>query len=48
MLKDMIGRKKITILEIGYIADTRHEDKYKAKICNTDLYARSLERKGMR
>ena len=29
-LKDMIGRKKMTILEIGYVADTRYEDKYKA------------------
>lgn len=31
-LKDMIGQKKITILEIGYVADTRNEDKYKVKI----------------
>ena len=26
----MIGGKKITILEIGYVADTRYEDRYKA------------------
>ena len=29
MLKDMIDPRKITHLEIGYIADTRYEDKYK-------------------
>ena len=29
-LKDMIGPEKITILEIGDIADTRYDDKYKA------------------
>ena len=32
MLKDIIGPRKITILEIGYVADTKYEDKYKAKI----------------
>ena len=31
-LQDMIGRKKITILEIEYVADTRFEDKYRAKV----------------
>ena len=31
-LKDMIGRKRITILEIGYVTDTRYEDRYKAKV----------------
>ena len=31
LLKDMTGPKKITILEIGYVANTRYEDKYKAK-----------------
>ena len=30
--KEMIGRQKITILAIGYVADTRYDDKYKAKI----------------
>ena len=31
-LKDMIGRKKIAILEIGCVADIRYENKYKAKV----------------
>ena len=31
-LKEMIGQKKIIILEIGYVADTRYDDKYKAEI----------------
>ena len=48
MLEDMIGPRKITILEIGYVADIRYEDKYKVKISYTDLSARSLIRKGMR
>ena len=32
ILKDMIGPQKITTLEIGYVADTRYDNKYKAKI----------------
>ena len=31
-LKEMIGQKKITTLEIGYVANTRYDGKYKAKI----------------
>ena len=31
-IKDMIGREKITILEIGHVADTKYDDKCKAKI----------------
>ena len=46
MLKDTLGPKKITDLEIEYAADTRYEDKYKARkpeFSNTDLSARSLK-----
>ena len=46
MLKEMIGRKKITILEIGYVADTRCDDKYKAKIQQHRSLCQILEKEG--
>ena len=39
--------KKVTILKIGYIADTRYKV-LKPRFCNIDLSARSLKRKGKR
>ena len=42
----MIGRKKITILEIGYVADTRYDDKYKAKIQQHKSLCQILEKEG--
>ena len=45
-VKDMIGRKKIAILEIEYVADTRYEDKYKAKILQNRSLCHILEKEG--
>ena len=45
-LKEIIGRKKITILEIGYVADTRYDDKYKAKIQQHRSLCQILEKEG--
>ena len=45
-LKEMIGRKEITILEIGYVADTRYDDKYKAKIQQHRSLCQILEKEG--
>ena len=45
-LKDMIGRKRITILEIGYVADTRYEDKYKARVQQHSSLCQILEKEG--
>ena len=45
MLKDIIGPRKITILDIGYVADTRYEDKYRAKIQHRSL-CQMLEKEG--
>ena len=45
-IKDMIGGKKITILEIGYVADTRYDDKYKAKIQQHRSFCQILEKEG--
>ena len=45
-LKEMIGRKKITILEIGYVADTRYDDKYKAKVQQHRSLCQILEKEG--
>ena len=45
-LEKMIGRKKITVLEItGYVADTRYDDKYKAKIQQHRSVCQILEKK---
>ena len=44
--KEMIGRKKITILEIGYVADTRYDDKYKAKVQQHRFLCQTLEKEG--
>ena len=46
MLKDMIGPKKITILETGCVADTRYEHKYKAKIQQHRSPCQILEKEG--
>ena len=46
MLKDTIGPKKITIMEIGYIADTKYEDKYQAKIQQHKSLCQILEKEG--
>ena len=45
-VKDMIGGKKITILKIGYVADTRYEDKYKAKVQQHRSLCQILEKEG--
>ena len=45
-VKDMIGGKKITILKIGYVADTRYEDKYKAKVQQHKSLCQILEKEG--
>ena len=45
-LKEMIGRKEITILGIGYIADARYEDRYKAKIQQHRSLCQILEKEG--
>ena len=45
-IKDMIGRKKITILEIEYVADSRYEDKYKAKVQQHKCLCWILEKEG--
>ena len=46
MLKDTLGPKKITDLEIGYAADTRYEDKYKARIQQHRSLCQVLEIEG--
>ena len=45
-LQDMIGRKKITILEFGYVADTRYEDKHRAKVVRHKSLCQILEKEG--
>ena len=45
-LKNMIDQKKLTILEIGYVADTRYGDKYKAKTLQHRSLCQTLEKEG--
>ena len=45
-IKDMIGQKKITILEIGFVVDTRY-DKYKAKIQQYRSLCQILGKEGL-
>ena len=44
--KEMVALKKITILEIGYVADTRSDVKYKARIQQHKSLCQILEKEG--